>query len=331
MARMKAGHQHHSSDADLRVLAALGVRHICSALPSRTLDEAWSVAGLSRLRDRVEKYGIRLEMVPLPLSNTPVHNAENPNLLLGKSPERDREIDRLCQMIRNVGRVGIPAVKYNLTLLGVLRTGPTPGRGGARYSTFVASKLRDDGPLAEAGPVGAEVFWERIHYFLKRVVRVAEEAKVRLCCHPHDPAVSPRGFRGVQRVLGSVAGLQRLLDLVPSPYHGLNFCQGSIAEMLKEPVKEIYDVIRRFGRQGKIFNVHFRNIQGGYLNFRETFPDDGDVNMLHALRTYREVGYDGMIMPDHAPHIDGDTGQAQAFAFAFGYIQALLQVVNQEK
>jgi mannonate dehydratase len=326
---LKAGHQHHSTDADLRFLAALGVRHICSALPSRTLDDNWSVAGLSRLRERVERFGIRLDMVPLPLSNTPVAHAENPNLLLGRSPERDREIDRICSMIRNVARVGIPAVKYNLTLLGVLRTASTPGRGGARYSTFVHGKLRD-GPPPEGGPVTVEVFWERIAYFLRRVVPVAEECKVRLCCHPHDPALPRRGHRGVASVLGSVAGLEHFLDLVPSPYHGLNFCQGSVAEMLREPGREIYDVIRRFGRRGKIFNVHFRNIKGGYLNFQETFPDDGDVDMLQALRVYREVGYDGMIMPDHVPQMEGDPGQAQAFAFAFGYIQALVGLVNRE-
>ena len=100
--------------------------------------------------------------------------------------------------------------------------------------------------------------------------------------------------------------------------------------MLKDPGKEIYDVIRYFGSRGKIFNVHFRNIKGGFLNFQETFPDDGDVDMLRALRVYKEVGYDGMIMPDHVPRIDGDGGGAQAFAFAFGYIQALVQVVNSE-
>ena len=100
--------------------------------------------------------------------------------------------------------------------------------------------------------------------------------------------------------------------------------------MLAHPGKEIYDVIRYFGSRGKIFNVHFRNIKGGFLNFQETFPDDGDVDMIHALRVYKEVGYDGMIMPDHVPHIEGDTGDAQAFAFAFGYIQALIQTVARE-
>jgi mannonate dehydratase len=329
-AHLKSGHQHHSADADLRFLAQLGVRHICSSLPGRKLDESWSAAGLSRLRERVEQFGIALDMVPLPLSNTFVGRAENPNLLLGKSPERDREIDGLCRMIRNAARAGIPAVKYNLTLLGVLRTESTRGRGGARYSTFVHSKAKDGPPSAETGPVSAEQFWERIEYFLKRVVPVAQEHKVRLCCHPHDPAVPPKGFRGVACVLGSVEGLKRLVDLVPSPYHGLNFCQGSVSEMLVNPGKEIYDVIRYFGSRGKIFNVHFRNIKGGYLNFQETFPDDGDVDMLKALRVYKEIGYDGMIMPDHVPQMEGDPGQAQAFAYAFGYIRGLIQAVNAE-
>jgi mannonate dehydratase len=329
--KLKAGHQHHSSDADLRYLAALGVKHICSALPSRTFDESWSVDGLSRLRERVEKFGIRLDMAPLPLSSSPTARAENPCIMRGKSPERDREIDAICNMVRNAARAGIPAVKYNLTLLGVLRTGATPGRGGARYSTFVWDKAKPDGPPPEGGPADDEAMWDRITYFLKRVVPVAEEHKVRLCCHPHDPGLPPgKSYRGVRRVLGTVEGLKRFVETVPSPYHGLNFCQGTVSEMLEKPGRDVYDVIRWFGSRGKIFNVHFRNIKGGRGNFQETFPDDGDVDMPRALRVYKEVGYDGMIMPDHVPHMDGDAGGAQAFAFAFGYIQALIQVVNNE-
>ncbi len=257
--------------------------------------------------------------------------AENPDIVLGKSPERDREFDAVCQMIRNAGKVGISAVKYNFTLLGVLRTGTVPGRGGARYSSFDFAKLKDAPPL-DGAPANDEEMWDRITYFLKRVVPVAEESKVRLCCHPHDPALPPgKSYRGVHRVLGSVEGLQRFVETVPSPYHGLNFCQGTVAEMLEEPGKEIYDVIRRFGKAGKIFNVHFRNIRGGRGKFEETFPDDGDVDMLRALRVYKEVGYDGMVMPDHAPRIEGDAGAALAFAFAFGYIKGLIQTVYSEE
>src|SRR5262249_3487827 len=157
-------------------------------LPSRSLDDNWSVEGLSRLRERVERYGIQLDMVPLPLSSSPVSRAENPHILLGQSPARDREIDRICQMIRNVARAGIPAVKYNLPPTGVVRTESPPGRGGARYSPFIYDKARpDDPPPVESGPVSADAMWERITYFLERVVPVAEACKVRLCCHPHDP------------------------------------------------------------------------------------------------------------------------------------------------
>src|SRR5439155_3084382 len=112
-ARMTVGTQHDSSDEVLGVLAPLGVTHICSRLPSPRFDEAWSVAGLSRLRERVESYGISLDMVPLPLSSNEITKAEHPNILLGRSPERDREIDAICDMIRNGARAGIPALKYN--------------------------------------------------------------------------------------------------------------------------------------------------------------------------------------------------------------------------
>jgi mannonate dehydratase len=140
----------------------------------------------------------------------------------------------------------------------------------------------------------------------------------------------PQGFRGVHRVLSTAEGLKRFVALSESPYHGLNFCQGTICESLKNPDREIYDIIRYFGTRNRIFNVHFRNIKGGFLNFQETLPDNGDVNFVRAIRTYKEVGYDGMLMPDHVPHIDGDTGGRQAFAYCFGYIQALIQMVNQE-
>jgi mannonate dehydratase len=328
---MKAGHQHDHSEPTLRALAAFGVSHICSGHMPAQLNDEWSVDGLTRLRRHVESFGITLEAVPLPLSSSPIAKAERPEILLARDPARDRAIEDICQMIRNCGRAGIPMVKYNLTFIGVVRTGRVPGRGGASLSKFDYREGRQEPPLTEAGPISEDVYWDRITYFLKRVVPVAEEAKVRIALHPQDPAMPPEsGWRGVHTVLGRVDGLKRFVDTVPSPYHGLNFCQGTISEMLPKPGEQIYDVIRYFGGRGKIFNVHFRNIRGGYLNFVETLPDDGDVDMLRALRTYREVGYDGMVMPDHVPVIAGDPNGQKAFAFCFGYIQALLQALQAE-
>ena len=81
-------------------------------------------------------------------------------------------------------------------------------------------------------------------------------------------------------------------------------------------------MIRYFGSRGKIFNVHFRNIKGGLSDFQETFPDDGDVDMIRCMRVYKEVGYDGLIMPDHAPQIEGVPVRIEPFAKRSGETDA---------
>ncbi len=262
-AQMKAGTQHGDSDEILRAMAGFGVVHICSRLPSERFDAEWSVEGLTRLRERVESFGVTLDMVPLPLSSSEISRSENPAVLLA-SAERDRQIDDICQMIRNTARAGIP-----------------------------------DTELTAAGRVDADTYWERITYFLKRVVPVAEEYKVKIACHPQDPGMPKgRGWRGIETVLGSVDGLKRFVSIAESPYHGLNFCQGTVSEMLDKPGDQIFDVIRYFGSRRKIFNVHFRNIAGGFLNF--------------------------------VPSIQGDANSFQGFAFALGYIKALIAAVAAE-
>ena len=329
-ANLKLGTQHGDSDDILKVMAAFGVNHICALPPALDNGGDWSLDALARKREHIESFGIKADALRL-IHPTYISNSEIRSVMMGKSPERDREIDAVCEKIRSAARAGFPMLTYNLTMLGVVRSKSTMGRGGATYSTFNYAEASDADKLTEAGKVSAEESWEHIAYFLHRVMPVAEEYKVRLACHPEDPAMpEPQGFRGVHRVLSTVDGLKKFVELSPSPSHGLNFCQGTIAESLKNPREEIYEAIRYFGSRGKIFNVHFRNIKGGFLRFQETFPDNGDVDFIRAIRAYKEVGYDGMLMPDHVPKIDGDTDGRQAFAYCFGYIQALIQMVNAE-
>ena len=251
--------------------------------------------------------------------------------MLGRSPERDREIDNICQMIRNAARAGIPCaeIQHDLHRRRANGHGARPRRRALQHV-----RVRQGGadqPLSEAGRVDADTYWERITYFLERVIPVAEEHKVRMACHPQDPGMPPgRDIAASRRCWAASDGLKRFVEIKASPYHGLNFCQGTVSEMLERPGEQIFDVIRYFGSRKKIFNVHFRNIAGGFLNFRETFIDDGDVDMLKAMRVYKEVGFDGMMMPDHVPAIDGDTRGAQAFAYTFGYIKALIAAVSAE-
>lgn len=304
-----------------------GVEGICG-FPTITQDRRWEVDEIRRMQDKCAAAGLSLDLLGGALANGTLYGPF-PNILLGKDPERDREIDLFCDMIRVTAQAGVPCVKYNLSILKVLRTEPTPGRGGSSYSTWVYAKAPKV-PFTAAGQVTGEMFWERIAYFLERVVPVATEHKVRLALHPHDPGVPPEGYQGVDRVLGTVEGMKRFVEIAESPYHGLNFCIGSMAEMMQDPAQEIADVVRYFGERGKLFNIHFRNIRGRRDDFQEVYPDEGDMDMVALMRVLKEVDYPYLVMPDHMPLHPDDPGGRQAFAYGFGYIKGLIQAVSSE-
>ena len=312
-------------DQDYRMWAQLGVTHVCVDPPGNPHE--WSLDDLVRTREQVERFGLTLDMVQLPLASRPVEEAQSPYVLLGKDPERRRELDSICRLIERIGAAGIPAAKYNMSLIGIPRTAAEPGRGGSRNAAFRWDAADQAAPPGLAGTVSEDENWERIDTFLAAVVPVATAARVRLACHPHDP-YTPPGYRGVTRVLGTVAGLQRFVTMHESPYHGLNFCQGTVGEMLDDPGQEIFDVIRWFGTRGKLFNVHFRNIRGHKLSFMEVFPDEGDMDMARSLALYQEVGYPYMVMPDHVPEIDGRDPSGTAFAYCYGYIRGVMQALG---
>lgn len=350
-----------TNDAHLGYLARYGVQHICGYPEIADSDRIYpTVEELHRMRDLAAKHKIEIVCVgPKFLESSLIDREKHPAIMLAQSPERDRDIEAFQTMIRNCAQTGLPSIKYNMSILGVLRSGTQPGRGDEKDAVWRLSeaqaKLRNAQPASEvivgghddstgkampiapggtrkaapgmtiAGHVDADAFWERITYFLDRVVPVANEYKIRLACHPQDPGVPPEGYMGVDRVLGTVDGLKRFITIRESEYHGLNFCQGTVSEMLADPGREIFDVIRYFGKKDKIFNVHFRNIRGRRNEFVEVFPDEGDVDMVQAIRTYREVGYKYMLMPDHVPTAASDPAGLQSFAFCYGYIRGLMQ------
>ena len=325
---MKLGDQTAPTTTEhLQYLARYSVKNICGYPQIADKDRIYAtVDELKQMVDLAAKCGISVDMTTPPfLASISIDRDKHGAIMLGKSPERDQEIESLQTMIKNCAAAGIPAIKYNLVIVGDQRIARTPGRGDTTYATWKFSEAKPPAQFTRAGDVSADESWERITYFLDRVIPVANEYKIRMALHPDDPGMPPQGYMGDRRVLGTVDGLKKFISIQESPYHGLNFCQGTVSEMLADPGKEIFDVIRYFGSRDKIFNVHFRNIRGHRDDFVETYPDEGDVDFVKAIRVYKEVGYKYMLMPDHVPVAASDPHGLQSFAYCYGYIRALLQ------
>jgi mannonate dehydratase len=307
------------SEESLQFARQLGVTHL-KIDSGRLMDEHQrgpvQLPKLLEQKKRVEACGLKIGVALLPQGAGTQHW----NVRLGR-PEREQEMEDVCQSIEILGKEGIPVVEYVFNLAAVFGSESKPsGRGGAivRHFDYDRAKQAPPEPGFEAS---AEDVWERITYFLETVVPVAEAANVKLACHPDDPPVPT--IKGETRVLGSIEGMKRLMEIVPSEANCLNFCQGTVTEM----GVDVIEAIRYFGSRGKIQHVHFRNVRGSVPRFDESFIDDGVVDMLQALRTYKEVGYTGTIMPDHWPRVVGDSpliGEAHAL----GYLKALMEALG---
>ncbi len=165
--------------------------------------------------------------------------------------------------------------------------------------------------------------WANISYFLERVIPVAEESGVRMALHPDDPPI-PEPMGGAARIVFTLEQYERIFALVPSEANAMLFCQGCVKEM----GVDVYEAIRRIATERKIVRVHFRNVRGSGCYFEKVFVDEGDVDMFRAMQTYKESGFEGPFMMDHAPQIRGDVEGARVGpALATGYIRALIQSV----
>ncbi|MFI5013905.1 MAG: mannonate dehydratase [Hyphomicrobiales bacterium] len=352
------------SEDRLRLSAQLGVKRIViDSRPNRQLlgeHGCWDAGKVAAQRQWVESFGLALEVLALDVSSILLDSL--------RAPDRASAIaERLRNDIRAAAEGGVATLKYNAQMVGITRTGFVEGRGGVRCSAFRAADYSPDkddrysywgvahpgsglrgadaavkpggNPEAcgqvlgsEAGGVTQAEGWQALEYLVEAILPTAERSGVRLAAHPQDPAYPPGGLNGVNHVLGSVAGMRRFLDLAPeNPAHGFNFCQGAIAEMSEHPTETVLAAIREFGARKRIFMVHFRNIKGGYLDFRECFPDEGSVDMPACIRAYRAADYDGILCPDHVPLSDLDPGRERFFAFALGYTRALIQASATER
>lgn len=244
--------------------------------------------------------------------------------------ERDIAIEHFRQLLENMSKLGIKTVCYNwMSVWGWFRSRHNMElTGGATVTEFIRSDIPTE-PITDLGVVSADELWTNLEYFLKKAVPYAEKYKINLALHPDDPPVESIG--GIDRVLTSADAMQQVIDLVPSKYNGITMCQGCFAAM----GEDIPSVIHRFGDQKKIFFAHFRDINGTIEHFNEEFHHTGMTDMYCAMKTYYEVGFDGVIRPDHVPTMYADQVNEQGYGingnlFATGYMMGMMEAIEKE-
>jgi mannonate dehydratase len=303
-----------------KLVVQAGATHAVGTFPPLTTtgEQPWEVRPLRQFKERVERAGLELAVME---TSPPMDK-----IRLGL-PGRDDEIELFNTMLRSMGELGIGVICYNfMAAFSWQRSDMAiPDRGGALVTGFDAEAWKSQ-PLTEYGHVPEGRLWENFEYFLRRVVPVAEKAKVKLALHPDDPPLSP--IRGIGRIMRSVEAFQRVIDLIPSEVNGITMCQGNFTLM----TKDLPSVIRDFGRRGSIFFVHMRDVRGTPQHFVETFHDRGQTDMLACMRAYKEIGFEGVLRPDHVPTLEGDNNDSPGYSsigrlLAIGYITGLREAV----
>lgn len=295
-------------------------------------EQLWSFEQLLALKKEINAAGLALEAIE---NFDPAHWHD----ILLDGPLKAQQLENIKTIIRNVGRAGIPTIGYNFSIAGVAgRIKGAFARGGAEAAgmdepfdkpmpngmvwNMVYNRSAVPGLVPTA--TSAEL-WQRLRDFLEAVLPVAEEAGVTLAAHPDDPPLST--IRGQPRLVYQPDLYQKLLDIHPSPCNALEFCLGTLAEMTEG---NIYDTVANYSQQNKLAYVHFRNVRGKAPHYRETFIDEGDIDMLRVLRILKANNYQGVLVPDHTPQMSCDAPWHAGMAFACGWMKAALQGLESE-
>ena len=323
------------TEEHLQYLKRHGVKHIEVEHIKRSEEGDWDLDELKRLRDIADKNDViinTLNFSQIRANPDPKHKKYLNHIMAGIEGERDRQINIIARNIEKAAAIGVPMMRYHWRMSpDTYRNGQQRGEGGAKGYSW---KLPDDWrelPLTKAGHVTLDVFWERMSYFLDRIMPVAEAHGIKIACHPPDPPLPP-GYRGVDTWSYDIFnGLKKYNSLTDSANFGFLMCVGTIGTGLLDPGgEELFDILRYFGERKNIFGVHLRNIKGHRDDFSEWYPDRGDMDFYRVIKTLRDVEYPYAIYPDHLPGHSGDPGKKQAYAFSFGYIHAMIQAVNSE-
>ncbi|MGL5123150.1 MAG: mannonate dehydratase [Fusobacteriaceae bacterium] len=297
-----------------------GVEGIVSAIYDIPVGDVWPLEKIKKLKDKIEEKGLEFEVV----ESVPVHE----DIKLGLS-SRSKYIENYKQNIRNLGKMGIKVICYNFMPVfdwtrSVLAYQLPDGSNALAYDKNIVAKMNPkNGELALPGwdtsygenglgevldkykDIKSENLWENLSHFLKEIIPVAEEEGVKMAIHPDDP---PWPIFGLPRIITNTENLERVLNIVDSPYNGLTLCSGSLGVACSN---NLPNMIRKFGK--KIHFAHIRNVnnyeEGSFTEVAH-MSKCGSLDIVEILKAYNEVGFEGYIRPDHGRMIWGETGRA---------------------
>lgn len=299
------------------------------------IGDEWSLDSLLALRTEIEEAGLTLHAIE---NFSP---ADWYDVLLD-GPKKHAQMENLKNIIRNVGKAGIPVFGYNFSIAGVWgHTRRNAARGGADTACFDYEDGGKDFPVpngevwnmtydlhapeGHVPPVSHEELWRRWAWFMEEIAPVAEEWGVRMAAHPDDPPMPV--LRGQARLVYQPRYYQKMIDLNPSTANCFEFCMGSVQEMAEG---DIYRAIEQFAPQKRLAYIHFRNVKGKVPHYTEAFVDDGDIDMIRCLRLLKTYNFQDVLIPDHTPQMTCGAPWHAGMAFALGYMKAAMKVVEEE-
>ena len=230
------------------------------------------------------------------------------------------ELDVACESVRVLGEAGYPLGRVHFAFSEdgwmIDRLRRRPPREATRHeashsrettmATILLRKSEKNGGNASVSPTVTSCPSPRRAVFV-------------MMMHPSDPPT--------QDVLFSGLGFHRVIDAFPQSCVGYLYCCGTRGEGGGQTL--VLDEINNYGRKGRIFEVHFRNLRGSFASargFEEVLLDDGDMNRFRIVQELHRVGFDGCLNADHYPSLEGDASgrNTHALAYSVGYMKAIL-------
>lgn len=300
------------SDRYLRQITQLGADRVDfgsgDAFPGIRKQGFPDLDEILKTRKKLRSWGLDINRVTLP---------DISQRFMNDLPGGEREVEHACEALQVFGEAGVPIARQRFA--GDAFPGHTAQYRSMHRGGYVSrGEYRYQAGFQPPAPEKLKRWWDRFCQVYARLVPVAEEYGIKLAIHPSDTPYPGTPFDGL--------GLHRVIDTFPSPNVGLLYCVGTRAEAGGSSL--VLDEINTYGRKGRIFAVHFRNVRGSLATaggFEEVLLDDGDMNMFKVLLELHRTGFEGCLNPDHIPRLEGDDEYGSAgLAYSVGYIKALL-------